>query len=104
MFVNVSPSSYNRDETAMSLFYAARVKLITNEPFKNVESKEVSMMKEELMRVMLERDKCKQALANSGLSQSKVKELLAMPLVDSMPGSFDDSKYDEEAAEAASLI
>ncbi len=99
MFVNVSPSSYNRDETAMSLFYAARVKLITNEPYKNVESKEVSMMKEELMRVIIERDRYKQALANSGLAQVRVKELLAMPLAESMPGSFDESKYDGEVAE-----
>ncbi len=101
MFVNVSPSSYNRDETAMSLFYAARVKLITNEPFKNVESKEVSMMKEELMRVILERDRYKQALANTGLPQGRVKELLAMPLVESLPEDFDDGKYDEEGGEIA---
>lgn len=99
MFVNVSPSSYNRDETAMSLFYAARVKLITNEPYKNVESKEVSMMKEELMRTILERDRYKQALANSGLAQVRVKELLAMPLLEALPSSFDESKYDGEVVE-----
>lgn len=102
MFVNISPSSYNREETAMSLFYAARVKLITNEPFKNVESKEVSMMREELMRVTIERDRYKQALANSGLGQGRVKELLAMPLADALPGSFDESKYDGEVVEVVS--
>jgi hypothetical protein len=28
-----------------------------------------------------------------------VKELLAMPLAESMPGSFDESKYDGEVVE-----
>lgn len=96
MFVNVSPSSYNRDETAMSLFYAARVKLITNDPYKNVESKETSRMREELMRVMIERDKYKQALGNSGLPPVRITELLAMPLAEALPSSFDESKYDGE--------
>mmetsp|Transcript_8417 Transcript_8417/g.1146 ORF Transcript_8417/g.1146 Transcript_8417/m.1146 type:complete len:144 (+) Transcript_8417:2068-2499(+) len=42
MFVNISPADYNREETLMSLNYASRVKLITNEPFKNIETKEMS--------------------------------------------------------------
>ena len=96
MFVNVSPSSYNRDETTMSLTYAARVKLITNDPYKNVESKETSRMREELMRVIIERDKYKQALGNSGLAPIRISELLAMPLAEALPSSFDESKYDGE--------
>lgn len=45
MFVNCSPASYNKDETVMSLTYAARVKLITNEPVKNVETREMTKLK-----------------------------------------------------------
>jgi len=71
MFVNVSPASYNREETMMSLYYASRVKLITNEPIKNIESKEMSKMKQEYMLVAAERDKYKKALENKG---SEVQE------------------------------
>eukprot|EP01067_Filipodium_phascolosomae_P000191 Filipodium_phascolosomae@DN1156_c0_g1_i2.p1 len=41
MFVNISPADYNCDETVTSLMYASRVKLITNDANKNVDSKEV---------------------------------------------------------------
>ena len=34
MFVNISPADYNISETAASLQYAARVKLIVNNPIK----------------------------------------------------------------------
>ncbi len=44
MFVNVSPVDYNVDETLISLTYAARVKLITNDAKKNAESKEVARL------------------------------------------------------------
>jgi hypothetical protein len=36
MFVNISPADYNAEETATSLQYAARVKLITNDASKQV--------------------------------------------------------------------
>jgi len=39
MFVNCSPSVYNRDETKNSLEYAKRVKEIKNNPTLNIESK-----------------------------------------------------------------
>jgi hypothetical protein len=39
MFVNVSPSVYNKDETKNSLEYAKRVKEIKNNPTQNIESK-----------------------------------------------------------------
>jgi hypothetical protein len=45
MFVNLSPVDYNYDETINSLQYASRVKLITNNAQKNVESKEVVRLK-----------------------------------------------------------
>jgi hypothetical protein len=51
MFVNISPASYNQDETVQSLTYAARVKLITNEPVKNVETREMSKLKAEIMKM-----------------------------------------------------
>merc|ERR1712178_545415 len=46
MFVNISPSDYNADETSNSLTYAQRVKLITNDASKNAESKEVNRLKQ----------------------------------------------------------
>ncbi|XP_066567848.1 putative LOC110439812 homolog [Amia ocellicauda] len=46
MFVNISPSDYNVEETLMSLIYAMRVKAITNNAQKNVECKEIAHLKE----------------------------------------------------------
>jgi kinesin family protein C2/C3 len=43
MFVNISPADYNCEETATSLQYAARVKLITNDASKAAESAEVTL-------------------------------------------------------------
>jgi len=45
MFVNVSPADYNSEETATSLVYASRVKLITNDASKAQESAEVNKLK-----------------------------------------------------------
>ncbi|XP_039124064.1 kinesin-like protein KIN-14I isoform X2 [Dioscorea cayenensis subsp. rotundata] len=45
MFVNVSPAESNLDETQNSLVYASRVRCITNDPSKNVSSKEVVRLK-----------------------------------------------------------
>ena len=55
MIVNVSPASYNREETLSSLHYAARVKMITNEPVKRVESRELSVIREEMSRLEVEK-------------------------------------------------
>ncbi len=57
MFVNISPADWNTEETQTSLYYASRVKLITNESSKNVETKELSRMKkryEEMQRRLVE--------------------------------------------------
>jgi kinesin family protein C2/C3 len=45
MFVNISPSNFNLDETLMSLTYATRVKQVTNGATRNAESKEVARLK-----------------------------------------------------------
>ena len=45
MFVNISPTDYNAEETVTSLTYAARVKLITNDASKNAENKEIARLK-----------------------------------------------------------
>ena len=45
MFVNISPADYNADETVISLTYAARVKLITNDASKNADNKEIARLK-----------------------------------------------------------
>jgi len=36
MFVNISPSDQNIEDSLRSLYYAGRVKLITNESKKNI--------------------------------------------------------------------
>ncbi|KAI5625262.1 kinesin-like protein KIN-14E, partial [Silurus asotus] len=46
MFLNISPSDCNLDETLTSLIYASRVKAITNHAQKNMESKEIAQLKE----------------------------------------------------------
>ena len=51
MFVNISPADYNREETVISLTYAARVKLITNDATKNAENREVSRLKATIARL-----------------------------------------------------
>nr|GFB61626.1 kinesin-like protein KIN-14E [Tanacetum cinerariifolium] len=45
MFVNISLVESNLEETYNSLTYASRVRLIVNDPSKNVSSKEVSKLK-----------------------------------------------------------
>lgn len=45
MFVNVSPSDTNLDETQNSLQYATRVRTIKNDPSKQEANKEVARMK-----------------------------------------------------------
>jgi len=45
MFVNVSPSNYNLEETLVSLSYASRVKQVTNTATRNSDSKEVARLK-----------------------------------------------------------
>eukprot|EP01135_Chromosphaera_perkinsii_P004123 Nk52_evm30s270 gene=Nk52_evmTU30s270 len=45
MFVNVSPADYNCDETIISLTYASRVKLITNDAQKNADNQEIARLK-----------------------------------------------------------
>ncbi|XP_071794114.1 uncharacterized protein [Asterias amurensis] len=46
MFVNISPADYNAEETVVSLTYASRVKLITNDASKNADNKEIARLKE----------------------------------------------------------
>ncbi|XP_078600264.1 uncharacterized protein LOC144875230 isoform X2 [Branchiostoma floridae x Branchiostoma japonicum] len=45
MFVNISPADYNAEETVISLTYASRVKLITNDAQKNADNKEITRLK-----------------------------------------------------------
>eukprot|EP00063_Salmo_salar_P041317 XP_014016152.1 PREDICTED: kinesin-like calmodulin-binding protein [Salmo salar] len=51
MVVNVSPSDCNLDETLTSLIYATRVKTITNNAQRNLESKEIAQLKEVIMKL-----------------------------------------------------
>lgn len=90
MFVNVSPANYNQEETTMSLFYAARVKMIINDPTKNVESKEMTVMKNELFAVTAERDKMKAFLEAKGFSSSNLTDI-----PESRNEDYNDAKYDD---------
>ena len=67
MFVNISPANINREETLMSLFYGDKVKLISNEPMKNVESKEMTKMKNELTQLSVTNEKYRNILLSHGL-------------------------------------
>eukprot|EP01063_Lacrimia_lanifica_P029542 TRINITY_DN452_c1_g1_i1.p1 TRINITY_DN452_c1_g1~~TRINITY_DN452_c1_g1_i1.p1 ORF type:complete len:947 (+),score=508.19 TRINITY_DN452_c1_g1_i1:1721-4561(+) len=51
MFVNVSPSNYNTEETVSSLNYATRVKLIKNNPQKAAESAEIKRLKNQIEKL-----------------------------------------------------
>jgi hypothetical protein len=48
MFVNVSPTDANVEETHNSLTYATRVRTIKNDNGKNVVSKEVQVLKQQV--------------------------------------------------------
>ncbi|XP_060763592.1 uncharacterized protein si:dkey-96l17.6 [Neoarius graeffei] len=51
MFLNISPSDCNLDETLTSLIYASRVKAITNHAQRNMESKEIAQLKEVILKL-----------------------------------------------------
>ncbi|XP_074495908.1 putative LOC110439812 homolog [Sebastes fasciatus] len=51
MIVNISPSECNFDETLTSLVYATRVKAITNNAQRHVDSKEIAQLKEVITRL-----------------------------------------------------
>jgi Kinesin motor domain len=74
MFVNISPASTNREETMTSLYYGSRVKLITNEPVKNIESKELSRLRAEIAQASAQRDYYKNMLIQANLLQQTYEE------------------------------
>ncbi|XP_056312884.1 uncharacterized protein si:dkey-96l17.6 [Danio aesculapii] len=51
MILNISPSDCNLDETLTSLIYATRVKAITNNAQRNVDSKEIAQLKEVILKL-----------------------------------------------------
>ncbi|XP_041465181.1 myosin-10-like [Lytechinus variegatus] len=51
MFVNISPADYNAEETVISLTYASRVKLITNDASKNADNKEIARLKDVIAKL-----------------------------------------------------
>ncbi|OMJ85409.1 hypothetical protein SteCoe_13246 [Stentor coeruleus] len=69
MFVNISPASINREETMISLYYGSRVKLITNEPTKNIESKELARLRSELLQAQETSEKYRNQLISIGVMQ-----------------------------------
>merc|ERR1711920_1112814 len=83
MFVNCSPVLDNAEETASSLSYAARAKLIVNKIEKNQDSMEVAKLKKVI------------TLMNQELEQSKshvapvIADRLALPTQDEVPPELD---------------
>lgn len=60
MFVNISPSSYNLEETIISLSYGQRLKQVTNGATRNAESREVARLKTvSLHKYFIKRHLCK---------------------------------------------
>ncbi|XP_067295928.1 uncharacterized protein [Pseudorasbora parva] len=51
MFLNIAPSDCNLDETLTSLIYATRVKAITNNAQRNIDSKEIAQLKEVILKL-----------------------------------------------------
>lgn len=76
MFVNVSPATYNRHETSISLLFAERVKMVTNKPTKNIESKEIAKIKQELIDIAYERDRFRSVLMRSGMSSDDLDRIV----------------------------
>ncbi|CAG9329184.1 unnamed protein product [Blepharisma stoltei] len=70
MIVNISPAHFNRDETQISLYYGAKAKQVTNEPLKNIETKETIKFNQELMEIAKERDEYKTILMQNCLLPS----------------------------------
>eukprot|EP00050_Salpingoeca_kvevrii_P010491 m.8688 g.8688 ORF g.8688 m.8688 type:complete len:1499 (-) comp2889_c0_seq1:1587-6083(-) len=50
MFVNISPADYNAAETVISLTYASRVKLITNDAKKNADNQKIAELSNQVKR------------------------------------------------------
>merc|ERR1712048_660878 len=69
MFVNCSPVLDNSEETASSLSYAARAKLIVNKIEKNQDSMEVARLKKVITVMSHELEQCK---GNGATSPSKL--------------------------------
>eukprot|EP00944_MAST-04C_sp_MAST-4C-sp1_P010332 g10332.t1 len=51
MFVNVSPADYNVAETCSSLQFASRVRKVTNKSTKQIENKQIKMLKQKLRQL-----------------------------------------------------
>lgn len=77
MIVNVSPASVNIEETGISLFYASHVKMIKNEPAKNIENKELARIRQELTRVNDLNDRLVGVLETKA-SPEEIRQVLAL--------------------------
>eukprot|EP00357_Protocruzia_adherens_P031643 CAMPEP_0115011372 /NCGR_PEP_ID=MMETSP0216-20121206/23944_1 /TAXON_ID=223996 /ORGANISM="Protocruzia adherens, Strain Boccale" /LENGTH=1261 /DNA_ID=CAMNT_0002379909 /DNA_START=35 /DNA_END=3820 /DNA_ORIENTATION=+ len=91
MFVNISPADFNQEETQTALVYASRVKNITNEASKNVESKELTKLKADMRTLINERDIMKSHLVKNNISV----EGLDLVQEETKEEDDDDAKYDD---------
>jgi hypothetical protein len=67
MFVNISPADWNLEESQTSLYYASRVKQITNESIKNVETREMTKMRKVYREMQKRVDELEVYIKENGL-------------------------------------
>ncbi|KEP65414.1 UNVERIFIED_CONTAM: calmodulin-binding carboxy-terminal kinesin-like family protein, putative [Hammondia hammondi] len=96
MFVNISPADYNTDETVTSLMYASRVKLITNDASKQVESKQLAALKDKVKYLTKAVEKLKKGEDISELEKKFAEEEPADPPEPEGPPSTEKDEDFEE--------
>lgn len=85
MIVNLSPVDYNFDETQNSLQYASRVKLITNDVQKNVETKDYARLKEKYKEAL---EKIEQLEKTLQKNDAAIQEFKKPQLVSPSPNKY----------------
>ncbi|CBZ51692.1 hypothetical protein NCLIV_014870 [Neospora caninum Liverpool] len=96
MFVNISPADYNTDETVTSLMYASRVKLITNDASKQVESKQLATLKDKVKLLTKAVEKLKKGEDISDLEKKfQEEEPAAPPEPEGCPPTENDEDFEE---------
>ena len=98
MFVNISPSRYNMEESLTTLVYGSRAKTITNNTQKNVETKAQAQLNERFKFMQQQLD-----LAIAELKKNKL-EIPKEILDDEIKSINVDGLKDEEPEDANKLL
>eukprot|EP00362_Geleiidae_sp_MMETSP1317_P001792 CAMPEP_0201281588 /NCGR_PEP_ID=MMETSP1317-20130820/3421_1 /ASSEMBLY_ACC=CAM_ASM_000770 /TAXON_ID=187299 /ORGANISM="Undescribed Undescribed, Strain Undescribed" /LENGTH=132 /DNA_ID=CAMNT_0047591839 /DNA_START=2235 /DNA_END=2633 /DNA_ORIENTATION=- len=99
MFVNISPADYNLEESNMSLMYASRVKLITNDVKKNVESKALAKARVELVNALGGVRHAQAVYEKKGISLEDIEESLRRVSTIKVPIVEEEEEDEEEGEE-----